>query len=345
MPVRADLTTAASISIPRWIRLLLAVGGLAAVSYLIVKIGPGAIWRSLSTMGWGLALVLCFPYMLSPALDTLGWRVLFRAPRPSFWIVLRARLAGEAVNLTTPTASVGGEPVKAYLLGRHVPLVEAFATLIVDKATVLIGQALSFIAGLVLAKSLLPASSPLWFAMGALLVVEIAAISGFIVVQIRGVVGGGGRILARLVARMSMDKAERYQSGFEHLDRTLAALYRERPGRIVVSALVHALAWAGGGLELYIVLRLQGTPAPLLTAMVIESFAAAVKFASFMVPASLGALEGGVVAFFEAFGLSGAAGLSYVLIRRLREAVWAGVGFVLLTGWDRRTTLGSSESP
>jgi hypothetical protein len=164
-------------------------------------------------------------------------------------------------------------------------------------------------------------------------------------VSMRGVVGGGGRILARLVARMSMDKAERYQSGFEHLDRTLAALYRERPRRIVVSALVHALAWAGGGLELYLVLRLQGTPAPLVTTMVIESFAAAVKFASFMVPASLGALEGGVVVFFEAFGLSGAAGLSYVLIRRLREAVWAGIGFVLLTGWDRQTALGGSDSP
>jgi hypothetical protein len=111
-------------------------------------------------------------------------------------------------------------------------------------------------------------------------------------VSMRGVVGGGARILARLVARISMAKAERYQSGFEHLDRTLAAIYRERPGRIVVSALVHALAWGGGGLELYIVLRLQGTPAPLMTAMVIESFAAAVKLASFMVPASLGVLEG-----------------------------------------------------
>lgn len=332
MSVRSDLTTTASISIPHWIRLLLTAGGLGAVAYLIVEIGPGAIWRSLSTMGWGLAFVLCFPYMLSPALDTLGWRVLLRAPRPSFWTVLRARLAGEAVNLTTPTASVGGEPVKAYLLRPHVPLVEAFATLMVDKATVLIGQALSFIAGLVLAKSLLPASSPLWLAMGTLLMVEIAAISGFVFVQIRGLVGGGVRMFGRLVARMGMTRADRYQSGFEHLDRTLAAIYRERPGRIVVSALVHALAWAGGGLELYIVMRLQGTPAPLLTAMVIESFAAAVKFASFVVPASLGALEGGVVAFFEAFGLSGAAGLSYVLIRRLREAVWAGIGFALLTG-------------
>jgi uncharacterized membrane protein YbhN (UPF0104 family) len=90
------------------------------------------------------------------------------------------------------------------------------------------------------------------------------------------------------------------------------------------------VAWASGGLEIYIVLRLLGTPISLGTALIIESFAGGVKFASFMVPASLGALEGGYVAFFEAFGLTATAGLSFVLVRRLREMAWAGVGFLAL---------------
>ena len=59
------------------------------------------------------------------------------------------------------------------------------------------------------------------------------------------------------------------------------------------------------------------------------------KFASFMVPASLGALEGGYVVF-EAFGLGATAGLTYVLVRRLREITWAVVGFLVL-GADRPT--------
>jgi uncharacterized membrane protein YbhN (UPF0104 family) len=80
---------------------------------------------------------------------------------------------------------------------------------------------------------------------------------------------------------------------------------------------------------------LLGTPTSLGTAMIIESFAGGVKFASFMVPASLGALEGGYVAFFEAFGLSAASGLSFVLVRRLREMTWAGLGFLALGVSDR----------
>jgi uncharacterized membrane protein YbhN (UPF0104 family) len=128
---------------------------------------------------------------------------------------------------------------------------------------------------------------------------------------------------------------ERYLQGLGDLDRALAELYRSGRRRLVASALVHAVAWATGGLEVYIVMFLLGTPTSLGTAMIIESFAGGVKFASFMVPASLGALEGGYVAFFEAFGLSAASGLSFVLVRRLREMTWAGLGFLALGVSDR----------
>jgi hypothetical protein len=63
---------------------------------------------------------------------------------------------------------------------------------------------------------------------------------------------------------------------------------------------------------------------------VLESFGAAVKFASFMIPNSLGALEGGNVAIFAAFGLGGGVGLSYTLVRRMREATWAAAGMIVL---------------
>ena len=47
-----------------------------------------------------------------------------------------------------------------------------------------------------------------------------------------------------------------------------------------------------------------------------------------MVPASLGALEGGNVAIFAAFGMGGAVALTYTLVRRLREILWVAAGFV-----------------
>lgn len=317
----------------RWIRPLLVLSGLAVVAYLVARIGPEAILSSFVTLGWRLPLVLTFPYVLAALVDTIAWRLLLPGPVP-LGLVFRARLAGEAVNLATPTMAVGGEPLKAFLLRPHVPVLHGLVSVIADKTTIVAGQIVFLALGLLAARSALPASGRLLPIMTGLLAIEILAIGGFALVQASGGLGGGGRLLGRIGARVGFG-GERYLQGLGDLDRALAELYRSGRRRLVASALVHAVAWATGGLEVYIVMFLLGTPTSLGTAMIIESFAGGVKFASFMVPASLGALEGGYVAFFEAFGLSAASGLSFVLVRRLREMTWAGLGFLALGVSDR----------
>jgi uncharacterized protein (TIRG00374 family) len=223
--------------------------------------------------------------------------------------------------------AVGGEPLKAYLLRPHVPLVDGLVSVIADKTTIVVGQILFLAAGLLATQAIAPSGRVVPIMIG-LLVVEILAIGGFVLVQAGGGLGGGGRLLGRLGSRVGWAGAARYLQGLGDLDRALAGLYRHDRRRLVASAVVHAVAWATGGLEIYIVMRLLGADVSLATSLIIEAFAGGVKFASFMVPASLGALEGGYVAFFEAFGFTASAGLSFVLLRRLREMAWAGIGFL-----------------
>lgn len=328
---------------PRWFRPLLVLTGLAVVAYLIAQIGPAAIWSSFVRLGWRLPLVLAFPYLLAAVVDTLAWRLLLPGPVP-FGLLFRARLAGEAVNLATPTMAVGGEPLKAYLLRPRVRLLDGFVSVIADKTTIVAGQILFLAAGLLAARTLTPLSGRLMPIMSGLLAIEVLAIGGFALVQANRGLGGGGRILGRMGARIGVGGAG-YLEGLGDLDRALATLYRSGRRRLVASAAVHAVAWATGGLEIYIVLRLLGTEVPLLTALIIESFASGVKFASFMVPASLGALEGGYVAFFEAFGLTATGGLAFVLVRRLREMAWAGVGFLAMGVSSRRPAVTGTDRP
>ena len=328
----------------RWFRPLLVLTGLALVGYLVAQIGPAAIWSSFVTLGWRLPIVLAFPYALAAAVDTLAWWLLLPTPVP-FLLLLRARLAGEAVSLATPTMSVGGDPLKAYLLRPRLPLLDGFVSVIADKTTVVAGQVLFLALGLLAASLVAPPPGRLLPIMAGLLVVEVLAVGGFALVQASGALGGGGRLLGRLGKRVGLGGAERFEQGLGDLDRALAALYRQRRRRLLASAIVHAVAWATGGLEIYLVLSLLGTPTPLGIALIVESFASGVKFASFMVPASLGALEGGYVVFFEAFGLGAAAGLSYVLVRRLREITWAVVGFLALGVSGRATMRGPTGGP
>jgi uncharacterized protein (TIRG00374 family) len=296
------------------------------IGYLIYTVGPATILDAISRLSWRLAIILCFPYALTATLDTLAWRFAFFRRIPPFGKLWSARVAGEAVNATTPTASVGGEPVKAYLLRYWVPPVEGLASVIVDKTAIVLGQGVFLTLGLVLTQTLVPASGTLVIAMTALLVVELVGVGGFLVVQILGAAGRGGRLLARLGVGPSRSSQER----LEGLDQTLAAFYRGHRGRLLAAVLVHFAAWTVGSLEIYLVLSFLGLPVPLLTAVVLESFGAAVKFASFMIPNSLGALEGGNVAIFAAFGLGGGVGLSYTLVRRMREATWAAAGMIVL---------------
>jgi uncharacterized protein (TIRG00374 family) len=319
----------------RLVRLLLLLAGAALLAWLVREVGLGAIAETFRRLGWRLAVLLVFPFSAAVALDTLGWWVLLRDHRVPVPALVRARLAGEAINLTTPTASVGGEPVKAFLLRPHVPLAEALASVVVDKTTVIAGQALLVAAGIGIAAAQLGRSNALVVSLAALLVVQVLCIGGFVAVQTLGVFGGGVRLLGRL----GLGAARRYQDELHALDTRLQRFYRERPTRLAASVVLHAAAWATGGLEIALVLALLGADASLPTALAVEAVGAAVKFASFMIPASLGALETGYVAAFGAFGLPGAVGLSYTLIRRLREAVWAAVGYVWLASLRGRPTL------
>src|SRR5262245_58619474 len=98
-------------------------------------------------------------------LDALGWRYAFRRDRVRVWTLLWTRLAGEAFNLTTPTAALGGEAVKAWLLRDRVPLPEAVSSVIVAKTTITIGQGLLLLLGVVLAWTSRAADSKILIAM------------------------------------------------------------------------------------------------------------------------------------------------------------------------------------
>lgn len=324
----------------RWVRAVLLLAGAAFVAWLVWDLGPASVWEAIHRLGWWLALLVLMPFSLAVVLDSLGWRILLAGNGVPFTALVGARLAGEAVNLATPMASVGGEPLKAYLVRDHLPLDEGLASVIVDKTTVVIGQALFLAGGLVLALALEPPRS-LLYAMTGLLAAEVVGTGGFVLAQRAGMLGGGG---AWLLDRLGLRGIERHREMLARIDAWLGRLYRERLAGIAGSAMLHALAWAVGGLEIYVILGLLGKPVTLATALVLEAFGAAVKFATFMIPGSLGALEGGNVAIFAALGLGGALGLVATLVRRLREATWILIGMAVLSAFKARPAAPVIES-
>src|SRR5882724_11241562 len=311
----------------RWrtARLLLLISGATLLAILVSQNDPEAILHSIRQLGWRILIAIAFPFTIVNVLDTLGWRFAFRSDRVPFGALFSARLAGEAFNLTTPTASVGGEAVKAWLIRHHVPLDEALPSVIVAKTTITIAQGLLLVVGLPCAWVLLPHDSPLLRVMFWLLLVEVLAVGGFVAVQVGGVLGG------RALGRFAF--LERLAGGLGRLDDSLAVFYRREPLRLALSTFFHFLGWIGSAVEVWVALHLLGVELSFTAALLIEAFSTAVRFATFMVPASIGALEGGHVAIFTALGLGGTWGMSFSIVRRIREATWIGIGFLALAAY------------
>ena len=299
------------------------MAGVATLAFIVADNDPAAIAASIARVGWRLAVVIVFPNVLVALFDVFGWRYAFTRDRVGLVTLFWTRLAGEAVNLSTPTAALGGEAVKTWLLRDHVSLAESFASVIVAKTTITIAQGLLLLLGVVLAWTVFPADSRLLTAMEWLLALELAALAIFVLAQTRGLAAFGGRMLARFGARRFEGHA-----GLGRIDRTLADFYLRQPGRLSLSIACHFVAWLLGAIETWMILSFLGTPVSLVTATVIEAFDTGIRFATFMIPGSLGALEGGYAATFAALGLGGTMGVSFSLVRRIREIVWIAVGLV-----------------
>ena len=107
----------------------------------------------------------------------MGWRFAFPKPGPAvpFVSLLGARIAGDAVNYLTPTATFGGEFVRGRMLRGHAPTASIVASLAVAKLTQTMGL-LCFVAigvGVALNRGLLSPSlqSGLFLGVGVFTIV------------------------------------------------------------------------------------------------------------------------------------------------------------------------------
>ncbi|MBM3217873.1 MAG: hypothetical protein FJZ38_04195 [Candidatus Rokubacteria bacterium] len=119
------------------------------------------------------------------------------------------------------------------------------------------------------------------------------------------------------------------------MDEALRGYYRREWRRFGLSAAFHLAGWLLGAVEALVMLWALGIDTSAATATVIEALGSGVRFATFLVPASLGAFEGANAAAFGVLGFGAGAGLAFSLVRRARQAVWVviGIGVLLVMRW------------
>lgn len=319
-------------------RLLLLAAGLALFAWFIQRAGVEEIWRTCLNLGW-LAPLALVPYAVIYAADTLGWRFAFSGSVSlpvGFWRLYFVRWCGESVNNVVPSAYIGGESVKVYLLHkRGVPAGQAAASVIVGRTLQVLTQVL-FIA--------LGAAAFLWIAdpgshvqrgMAFALAGSVAAVAGLFWLQSHGMFSVTFRALSKFRLRFASLESKRQK--LEQVDRRVVDFYRNERRRFALSAGAYFTGWLLDTLDIYLVAWLLGMPIHWTQALAVEAFISVAKMLGLFVPGALGVQESGIALVCRLAGLPDALGLAYAIIRRGRDVVYASIGWLLL--YFEETTL------
>ena len=167
---------------------------------IFLAVGVVFLYWMLKKLGWAnLAMyfvhvgyrwpLLFLPYGLVNCLGMISWSNLLpdRATRPSLGRLYLLYLSGESLNQLTPTASMGGEPYKAFRLkAQGVPWEQATASVVIQKGMMVLSLVLYIFLGLALNVFVLNGSaSHLGLPSLAALALGVACLL-FLVVQRRG---------------------------------------------------------------------------------------------------------------------------------------------------------------
>lgn len=308
----------------------LVVGGAALFALCVWQSGAGMILEQLQAMSWRLLLVV-LPYALGAACDTLGWWYAF--PHPGCPVryseLLRIRLAAKALQEMTPAIAQVGEAAKIHLLlVKRTAWPMAVTSVIAAKTSITLAELVFLTAGLLLVVTVSPAAAqPISDAWIGVLTSAVLLL---------GVVGwqryGFFHPLIRLsrYAKILDPIRTRYESRLREVDTMLAALLRERPKQFGVSCVWHGLGWVAGALEGWVILVLLGVPADVSTVLVIESLIVIVQGTTSFIPANLGTAEAGTMLIFTWLGYPPEMGMTFAVLRRLRQVAWVALGLTLL---------------
>ena len=302
--------------------------GLALLALVISHSDLGQVAQLLANLPWHGALWVMLLFSVAWAAEIMAWALTFtqRAARGLWlWQLWLVNMVGEAINVVMPLGSLGGEPVKAWLLKHHyqVGYREASASLVLMQTLLGVAEALFVALAALLATVLgiLPPSISLYLS---------AAAVALVVLMVVAMVGLHQRWLRHglepFARRFGRARYAAVQDSLDEVEQALADFVRAQPRRCAASTLLFLVNWIGGVAEVWLLLQLLGAALPFTHCWVAEAAIVTIRSLTFFVPAQLGSVEAVTVYVISALGGSAEIGLALAALRRARELAWSALG-------------------
>ena len=327
------------------LRFFAALLGLVLLGYLVFRTGPAVVWKQLQAVGWGVALIIVVGG-LSHVIKTCAWRQAFTCDigELSWSRSFVGQLISDAAGQFGLAGKVIGEGMRISLLGRAVPLSNALSAGAID------GGLHSFTAVLVtvsaITATLLVATlSGAWRVYGLLLVVflmSVVMLGAVGVIRRWPLVGNATRAIGRLPRLNTWVSGK--QPIIDSAEDNLLTFRHEAPVSFWATLLLNFLWHALAVLEVYVILRFMGAGIAIGGAFIVEGLTKVINLVGALNPGNFGTFEGGNMLIAKTFGVSGTAGLTLALCRRVRTVFWAGVGALCMIAIKRADSANANTS-
>lgn len=304
--------------------LILLALGIGVLAVLVLFIGPEEILGALEMANpWYLILALVIQFLLF-GLWIERWFINIKAvdikiKRLSLFPML---LVGIAVNNITPSARGGGEPVRAYILGKYTrcPMESSFATVIADKGLDTFPLFLLAVITIVFAILYLQLSHITIFALTLALVLLVVLFIIGLYMSINQKMGEKvARWVVKVIKRFSKKEHSKLEKnalkalhGFQNSIRTLI-----KNRKVLLYALpMSFLIWFMEIIRVYIVFLAFNTTVSLELIAVIFVIATLIGMVP-LLPGGVGAVDGMMILLFSIAGIPPSVGAAATIVERL----------------------------
>jgi glycosyltransferase 2 family protein len=303
------------------ILLLVGIGVLAA---MVIFIGPGKIEEALKLANpWYVALAVVLQFVIY-GMWTQRWSITIH----SLSITVKRRhifpmlMVGLAVNNITPSARGGGEPVRAYMLGKYTkaPMENAFATVIADRG--LDTFPFVFLAILTILYSVMYLKLPEWVEF-ALIISLLGLVAAFIIILFMSINETIGKkitiwlvgILKRFSKRKHFEIEKKALSAMQGFQNSMKVMIRDR--RVLMLGLpLSFLIWFMEIIRVYIIFSSFGTPVPLGIIAAVFVIATLIGMIP-LLPGGVGAVDGVMIILYSAAGVPPSISAAATIVERL----------------------------
>ncbi len=311
--------------------------GVVIFGFIVYKIGLAQIWENISKITWQNFLILMVLRLFYWLLRTISWKVVLEEYEKgaTLFHMYSARICSHSVSQLTPSAQVGGEAARIFMLNASNKRI-SIASVVVDKTV----EFFSVVFFTVISVTIIIFRIQLPVKLKTIFIGLVSAAILFLLFivskQKKGLFEWLIKALSKIKIRLKV--FDRNKEKIKDIDEHISEFYYKHKLAFLKVFLLYCLLLFLWTAEIHLTLVFIGSENITFLDSFLITTLGNLAFIFPLIPGSLGIYEVTYIALFSLLGYGTGIAFTLVLIRRILALLWAGLGLTTMTKLNRDST-------